>query len=149
MNLESNIKDTALIFEGGGMRASYTAGILNILLEKEMYFNYVAGISAGSSHTVNYISRDKERAKKSFVDFVKDPNFGGWKSFIKGEGLFRAKYLYEEACLKNASLPFDFKTFQKNPADIRIGAFNRRTGQQKYFTKSDIKNISDLMTFLT
>ncbi|HCX03129.1 MAG TPA: patatin family protein, partial [Clostridiales bacterium] len=81
MEIKNNIKDTALIFEGGGMRASYTAGILNNLLENKLYFNYIAGISAGSSHTVNYVSRDKERAKKSFVDFVKDPNFGGWKSF--------------------------------------------------------------------
>src|SRR6056297_2159711 len=145
MNLKSNIKNAALIFEGGGMRASYTAGILNTLLENEMYFDYVTGISAGSSHTVNYISRDTERAKKSFVDFVKDPNFGGWKSFLKGEGFFKSKYLYEEACLKNASLPFDFDTFQKNPADIRIGAFNKRTGKEKYFSKGDIKSISDLM----
>ncbi len=145
MNLKSNIKNAALIFEGGGMRASYTAGILNTLLENEMYFDYVAGISAGSSHTVNYISRDMERAKKSFVDFVKDPNFGGWKSFLKGEGFFKSKYLYEEACLQNASLPFDFDTFQKNPADIRIGAFNRRTGKERYFSKDDIKSISDLM----
>ncbi len=145
MNLENNIKDTALIFEGGGMRASYTAGIVNILLENEIYFNYVAGISAGSSHAVNYISRDKERTKKSFVDFVKDPNFGGWKSFFKGEGFFRSEYLYEQACLEDASLPFHFQKFMLNPAKIRIGAFNRRTGTQKYFSRDDIKNISDLM----
>ncbi|HCX03130.1 MAG TPA: patatin family protein, partial [Clostridiales bacterium] len=59
--------------------------------------------------------------------------------------LFRAKYLYEEACLEDAFLPFDFETFKKNPAEVRIGAFNRRTGKQKYFTKDDIKSISDLM----
>jgi len=145
MNFENNISNTALIFEGGGMRASYTAGIVNILLENKMYFDYVAGISAGSSHAVNYITRDRERTKKSFVDFVKDPNFGGWKSFLKGEGFFRSEYLYEEACLENASLPFDFEKFMQNPARIRIGAFNRKTGVQKYFSKDDIKNISDLM----
>ena len=70
MEIVNNIKDTALIFEGGGMRASYTAGILNILLENEIYFNYVAGVSAGASHLVNYLSRDTKRAKKSFVDIV-------------------------------------------------------------------------------
>ena len=35
-NIQSNIKDTALIFEGGGMRASYTAGFLNNLLENQL-----------------------------------------------------------------------------------------------------------------
>ena len=78
----NNIHDTALIFEGGGMRASYTSGILNNLLEQNLYFDYVTGISAGSSNAVNYLSRDTERARKSFVDLVKDPNFGGWGKFI-------------------------------------------------------------------
>lgn len=81
--MRNNVFDTALILEGGGMKASYTAGIINTLLENEIYFDYVTGVSAGSSHCVNYISRDKERVKKSFVDIVKDPDFGGWKSFMK------------------------------------------------------------------
>ncbi len=56
--MQNNIFDTALIFEGGGMRASYTAGVVNTLLENELYFDFVAGISAGASHSVNYLSRD-------------------------------------------------------------------------------------------
>ena len=32
------------------MRASYTAGFVTMLLEQQLYFDYVAGISAGSSH---------------------------------------------------------------------------------------------------
>lgn len=86
MELKSNIFDTALIFEGGGMRASFTSGIVNTLLENELYFNYIAGISAGSSCTLNYLSRDKKRTKASFVDFVKDPEFGGWRTFLRGKG---------------------------------------------------------------
>ena len=54
--MQNNIFDTALIFEGGGMRASYTAGVVNTLLENELYFDSVAGISAGASHSVNYLS---------------------------------------------------------------------------------------------
>lgn len=145
MNITNNIKDTALIFEGGGMRASYTAGILNNLLENKIYFDYVAGISAGSSHSVNYMSRDKIRAKRSFVDLVQDPNFGGWKSFIQGEGFFRSKYIYEETCFPDAVLPLDFETFMANPAQLRIGAFDRDSGEMRYFSKKDIHEISDLM----
>ena len=145
MNIINNIKDTALIFEGGGMRASYTAGILNNLLENEIYFDYVAGISAGSSHSVNYMSRDIIRAKRSFVDIVLDPDFGGWKSFFKGEGFFRSKYIYEESCFPDAALPLDFGTFMANSAQLRIGAFDRDSGKIRYFAKKDIHEISDLM----
>lgn len=145
MDLHNDIKDVALIFEGGGMRASYTSGLLNILLENEIYFDYVAGISAGASNTVNYLSRDTERAKFSFVDFVLDPNFGGWRSFLKGEGFFRAQYIYEETPYPDAALPYDFETFKNNPAKMRIGAFEREEGKMVYFSREDIKELKDLM----
>lgn len=144
MSIQNNIRETALIFEGGGMRASYTAGFLNNLLENELYFDYVAGISAGSSHSVNYLSRDTQRAKRSFVDLVLDPQFGGWHSFVRGEGFFRAKYIYEETPYQEAALPFDMKTFLENPARLRIGAFDRDSGEMRYFSKHDIKSIPDL-----
>ncbi len=143
--LENNITDTALIFEGGGMRASYTSGFLNTLLENNLYFDYVAGISAGASNTVNYLSRDTERARKSFVDLVLEPEFGGWHSFLKGEGYFRAHYIYEETYHPGAALPLDFDTFMANPARVRIGAFEMENCIMRYFTKDDINTVQDLV----
>ena len=145
MTLTSNITDTALIFEGGGMRASYTSGFLNTLLENGLYFDYAAGISAGASNTVNYLSRDTERAKKSFVDLVLEPEFGGWRSFFRGEGYFRAHYIYEETHYPDATLPLNFKVFMANPARLRIGAFEMDSCRMHYFTKKDINTVSDLV----
>jgi len=144
MKLESNINDTALIFEGGGMRASYTSGFVKTLIENSLYFDYVAGISAGASNSVNYLTRDAGRAKKSFVDLVLEPEFGGWRSFLKGEGYFRARYIYEETHYPDASLPLDFEVFMANPARLRIGAFEMDSGRMRYFTKDDIKTVQDL-----
>jgi len=144
MKLESNIIDTALIFEGGGMRASYTSGFVKTLIENGLYFDYVAGISAGASNSVNYLTRDAGRAKKSFVDLVLEPEFGGWRSFLKGEGYFRARYIYEETHYPDASLPLDFEVFMANPARLRIGAFEMDSGRMRYFTKDDIKTVQDL-----
>jgi len=145
MVITNNITDTALIFEGGGMRASYTAGFVNNLLENQIYFDYVAGISAGSSHSANYLSRDAARSKKSFVDLVLDPNFGGWHSYFKGEGYFRSKYIYEETPFPDAALPFDMETFMSNPAKLRIGTFARDKGEIRYYSKEDIHSMEDLM----
>ena len=145
MGIINNINDTALIFEGGGMRASYTAGFLNNLLENKIYFDYVAGISAGSSHLVNYLSRDPERARRSFVDLVLDPEFGGWKSFFKGDGFFRSEYIYEQTSHPDGPLPLDFEIFMANPAQLRIGVFEREQGKVIYYTKDDIFEMKDLM----
>lgn len=63
--LTNNVFDCALAFEGGGYRAAYTSGIANVLLEHEIWFDYVCGISAGSSHTVDCVSRDQARVKNA------------------------------------------------------------------------------------
>ncbi len=138
MSITSNVTDTALIFEGGGMRVSYTAAVVATLIEAGIFVDYVAGISAGSSNTANYLSRAPERARKSFVDFADDPRFGSWKTWLQGKGLFNAQYIYEETCLPGGPLPFDFETFQANPAQFRIGAFDMKLGDTIYWSRSDI-----------
>lgn len=143
-----NIDDTALIFEGGGMRASYTAGVLVTLLEEGLYFDHVYGISAGASHAVNYLSRDIERSKASFVDLVTYPHFGGLKTFIQGKGYFNASYIYEGLIeqFDNSDDPmsFDWDMFCANPADLHIEAIDWDTGETVAWTKNDIHSPRDL-----
>ena len=55
----TRISDTALIFEGGGMRASLTSAMAVVLLNEGLSFDWVAGISAGASTAGNYFSGDK------------------------------------------------------------------------------------------
>lgn len=143
--LENNIFDTALIFEGGGMRASYTCAVANVLLENNLYFDNVYGLSAGSSNAVNYVSRDTKRTKESFVEFVNDPEFGGVDTFLQGKGYFSADHIYQEAGMPGAFLPFDMETFLANPAKVTIESFQRDTGLSVYWTKKDLSTLQDLM----
>ena len=119
--MTSNVTDTALLFEGGGMRAALTSAVVAELLRERIHVDFVAGISAGSSNAVNYLSRDPARARRSFVDFADDPRFGNWLSFVRGKGLFNAEYIYEHAGLPEADLPYDFATFRANPARLVLG----------------------------
>ncbi len=143
--MQNNIFDTALIFEGGGMRASYTAGVVNTLLENELYFDFVAGISAGASHSVNYLSRDPIRARRCFIDIVKDPNFGGKWHMVRGRGYFNAHWIYEQVGLPTGIMPFDFASFQRNPATLRIGALERESGKLIYWKGEEMSDVLDLM----
>ncbi len=143
--LTTNVHDTALIFEGGGMRDAYTAPAVVALLESEIFVDYVAGVSAGSSNLCNYASRDIARARKSFVDIATDPRFGGMKSFFRGDGYFNSKFIYQDASLPGDVLPFDWQTFMANPIQIRVGAFNASRGQERWFTKDDITRLEDLL----
>lgn len=141
----SNISDVALIFEGGGMRASYTSGFVNVLLENELYFNHIYGVSAGSSNGVNYLSRDKERAKASFTDFAADPKFGNTRTFLTGRGLFNARYIYQESGRPEGVLPFNYSAFESNPANLTIEGFDRDTGKTIYWRRNDCSTLDDLM----
>ncbi len=144
-HLHSNVLHTALIFEGGGMRASYTAAVAVALLEAGIHIDWVAGISAGASNTANYISRDPLRARRSFVDFVGDRRFGGLGSLVHGRGWFDAKYIYEQTGGPGQALPFDWATFVDNPARANVAAVRMDTGEQVWFTKADMPTMPDLM----
>ncbi|MGI6106101.1 MAG: patatin-like phospholipase family protein [Raoultibacter sp.] len=139
------IDDVALIFEGGGMRASYTAAAANILLENGIDFTHVYGVSAGSSNSINYVSRDIERTRRSFTDFADDPQFGGIDTFLKHKGIFNAHYIYQEAGKPDGRFPFDMTAFLDNPAQVTIEGFDRDTGETLYWTKEHLSTLDELM----
>jgi len=144
-NLESNVFKTALLFECGSMRGAYTCAVAAELLDRGIYFDNVYGVSAGSSNTVNYVSRDIDRTIASFTDFINMEGIGDWKSFLRHEGLWNARYIYQEAGLPDGMLPFDIDTFVANPAKATIFALERDSGRDLYFRKEDMGTIGDLM----
>ena len=138
--LTNNVHGCALVFEGGGYRGAYTAGMVNLLLEKGIYFDYACGISAGSSHTINYVSRDQTRVHMAFLAIDGAQPVGGMASFLRGRGYFNADYLYE-GCIRDGFCSFEWDTFCANPARIRIQAFEAATGESVTFTKDDMPDV--------
>lgn len=138
-------KNTVLMLEGGGMRASYTAGAVSTLMEQNITFGHVCGISAGSSHTVNFLSGDIWRTRASFVDLAMAPEFGGVKTFLQGKGMFSAHWIYEEAGLPGEVLPFKFDDFWANPTPCSIQAFDRDSGESVVWRKEDLNTLENLM----
>lgn len=138
-------KNTVLMLEGGGMRASYTAGTVSTLMEQNITFGHVCGISAGSSHTVNFLSGDIWRTRASFVDLAMAPEFGGVKTFLQGKGMFSAHWIYEEAGLPGEVLPFKFDDFWANPTPCSIQAFDRDSGESVVWRKEDLNTLENLM----
>lgn len=139
------VPDVALIFEGGGMRAAYTSAVVVALVEAGVVFPFVAGVSAGASNTVNYLSGDPSRARVSFTTFAADPNFGGLRTFARGQGLFHSDYIYRHTSAPGEALPFDWEAFRTHPAEFSISAFRARDGETVHWRRSDILTMEDLM----
>ncbi|AQP44882.1 patatin-like phospholipase family protein [Tessaracoccus flavus] len=145
MQITTNVSDTALIFEGGGMRAAFSSGVLAALLEGGVHCDWVGGISAGSSCLVNYVSRDPLRAERAFVDFAAEPEFGSWRTWVRGKGVFNAEWIYEQTSLPHQPLPLDWETFTGNPAQIRVGGFRCADGETVYWGRDEMATIEAVM----
>ncbi len=127
------------------MRASLTSAMVVSLLNAGLSFDWVAGISAGASNTVNYLSGDAWRARRSFVEFAADEQFGGLRYFARGQGMFNAEYIYQRAGGPNEALPFDWEAFQASKGDMRIIGFDAESGEDVVWSKTDTPRIDDLM----
>lgn len=139
------VTDTALIFEGGGMRAAHTSAVVTALLDAGIRFTFVAGISAGASNTLNYVSEDPWRARASFTTFAADPKFGGVSSFVRGQGMFNADYIYRHTGGEGEALPFNFAAFHANPAEVAIQAVRCADAATVTWHKADLVKPDDLM----
>lgn len=139
------IENTALILEGGGMRATYTGGMLSLFIDKDIYFPYITGISAGTTLLTNLVLRDTKRLYDSFVTSAADPDFAGMSHFLRGQGFFNSFYIYEEAGYEGGMLEVDWEAWQRDESRITIGAFDATNGRMKYWHKEDIHTLRDLM----
>lgn len=128
-----------LVLEGGGMRGLYTAGILDFFMEKDLYFPYVIGVSAGACNAASYISKQKERSKRINIDYVKNPRYLSYRNLVKEESIFGMDFLFNE--IPNKLEPFDYTTFHSSEQRFIIGTTDCETGNPLYFDKNKCKDI--------
>lgn len=127
---------TGLVLEGGGMRGVYTSGVHEYLLDKEIYYPYVIGVSAGASNSCNYVARQKGRGKRVNINYLHDWRYMSLRSLLLKGSYFGLDYLFDD--IPNRLDPFDYNTFYKSPGTFRIGATNCLTGETEYFDKQEI-----------
>ncbi|MGD7021838.1 patatin-like phospholipase family protein [Rossellomorea vietnamensis] len=126
---------TGLVLEGGGMRGVYTAGVLEYLLENEVEFPYVIGVSAGACIAASYLSKQKGRNKKVNIGFAGDPNYLSWRNYFKNRELFGMDFVFNE--IPNKIVPYDYEAFQNSTSQFVIGTTDCHTGESVYHNRSD------------
>ena len=118
------------------MRGVYTAGVHEYLLEKEIYYPYVVGVSAGASNSCNYVARQKGRGRRVNLNYINDWRYMSLKNLVVNGSYFGLDFLFGD--LPNRLERFDYDTFYHSPGVFRIGATNCLTGRTDYFEKRDI-----------
>ena len=128
-----------LIDVGGGMRASYSIGILDVCLENDINFDCCIGVSAGSLNLINFLSKQKGRNYKYYFDYAFRKEYSGLSVFLKTKSYLNLKYVYETIPNSDGENPLDYKTLKNNKSDFFVVAEECESGKTKYFTKDDIK----------
>jgi predicted patatin/cPLA2 family phospholipase len=134
---------TGLVLEGGGTRGSYTAGVLDVFLEKGIEFPSIYGISAGAFNAVSYISKQPKRNLEIFYKYIGDERYLSVANLRKTGSLFGFGFIFGE--LSRQLVPLDYEAFQKSPVIFRVGATNVVTGKVVYFDKEDITFPMDVL----
>lgn len=127
------MNNVGLVLEGGGMKGLYTAGVLEYFMEKDLYFPYVIGVSAGACMAASYLSRQKGRNKKVNIDLVSNPRYLSFRNLIRYGEIFGMDFLFDD--VPNRIVPFDYDTFLNSPEQLIVGTTDCESGEAIYYNK--------------
>ncbi len=130
---------TTLILEGGGMRGLYTTGVLDSFLENGLIFSSIIGVSAGASHALSYITRQKGRSRRVNVDYCRRPDYMGLRCLLREGSYFGMDLIFRKIPFELD--PLDFQLFEKNVGNYYAVATNVQTGQAEYFAPRKAEEI--------
>lgn len=128
------IKKATLVLEGGATRGIFTSGALDYLMERDLYFSDVIGVSAGSCNAVDYVSRQPGRTRDCMIPTDKEGKYYyGIRDFVKEKSLMNMDLIFDKH--PKELLPFDFETYFNSEINCQIVTTNCLTGKAEYMTE--------------
>lgn len=121
---------TGLVLEGGAMRGLFTAGVLDVFMERGIKFDGLAGVSAGACFGCNCKSSQIGRVIRYNKRFARDPRYCSWRSLLATGDLFGAEFCYRTLPMELDV--FDAKAFEANPMEFHVVATDCATGRPVY-----------------
>lgn len=121
-----------LVLEGGASRTAFTCGILDYLLDREIYADLVVGASAGISYGVSYSSRQRGRNLKIFENYVDDPRYMGFRHLLgKGKCYYNLDFVFGE--IPKKLLPYSWEDYARYGMTSHAVLTDIETGKPAYF----------------
>ncbi|RDW16201.1 patatin-like phospholipase family protein [Oceanobacillus chungangensis] len=125
--------NVGLLLEGGGMRCAYTAGVLDLFLDKGVEFPVVATASAGALIGSSFISKQRERNYQILKNVGGNPKSVSFLKMIREKELFGMDYIFDK--IPRELVPIDFDLFQASASRFIIGTTDINTGKPIYYNQ--------------
>ena len=121
-----------LVLEGGASRTIFTCGILDALLDNNIFINYVAGASAGISYGVSYLSKQRGRNHQITEKYMRDKRYMGFGNMLKknNRSYYGLDFVFEEIPAK--LIPFDFEEYRRTGENGFGAVTNIESGKTEY-----------------
>lgn len=139
----SDIRDTGIVFEGGGLRGIFAAGVIDYLLDNNIIFKNVIGVSAGACHACSYVSGQRGRSYAVSTDYLDDKRYMSIDSLRKTGDLFGSDFIYHK--IPEELYPLDNDAFLKSGITFRAGVTNCETGLPEYLQVKDLIKDVDMV----
>lgn len=105
-----------LVLEGGGMRAMFTSGVIDVMMENGIDYDTIVGVSAGALFGCNYKSRQPGRALRYNLRFRNEKRYMSFHSLITTGDYVGVDFSY--GTMPRELDVFDFKTYRENPTEF-------------------------------
>lgn len=129
---------TCLVLEGGAMRGIYTAGVLDTLMQNNIKFDAIIGVSAGALFGINYKSNQKGRAYRYNMKYINDKEYIGLYSYLTTGNIMNKSFCFDK--LVNELDKFDYKAFKNNKTKFYVVVTNLLTGTPEYQELTDLND---------
>lgn len=134
---------TGLILEGGAMRGMYTAGVMDVMMDHDICFDGIIGVSAGALFGVNYLSRQKGRVIRYNKKYNGHKEYMGLIPLLKEGNIVSTRYAYER--VPRLYDVFDNETFKASETKFYAVVTNLQTGQPEYMPVEDVYEQMDIL----
>jgi predicted patatin/cPLA2 family phospholipase len=119
-----------LVLEGGAMRGLWTAGVIDVMMEHDIWPDGLIGVSAGAAFGCNYKSRQVGRAIRYNTKYARDSRYSGLKSWLTSGNYYNAEFGYHT--MPKELDVFDDDAFNKNPMAFYVVCTDVLTGSPVY-----------------
>ena len=116
-----------LVLEGGTFRPVFSCGVMDALLDNDIMFDYVIGVSAGITYAASYLSRQRERNINILRQYRGDKRYFGARNLLHDHSIFGTDFVFDT--IPNQLVPFDWDEFHKYQGKYLVGVTNAKTGR--------------------
>lgn len=120
----------SLVLEGGAMRGMFSAGVMDVLMQNNIEFDEVIGVSAGAVFGCNYKSKQIGRTIRYNKKYIRNPQYCSFRSLIKTGDMFGRDFCYNK--IPYELDPFDNLTFMSDPTKFYVVVTDINTGKAVY-----------------